>query len=402
MNDARLNRQKFVVLGVWGALLILVSARLFFYKPLTLPKNTYLAVEATVSEIRQGESGQVIKIADVTVFADSYPQFRPGDRLIVEGKVDAEGRIFNAHVNLLGHRDSFSGYVWELRQKIAGRIEALLPAREATLVVGTVLGVDKIGREFRDELIKTGTIHVVVVSGANLTLVAGSFMAFSKYLGRRLALVMAIAAAVMYAALTGFEPPVVRALIMVVVSAVALFFGRASTAVLSLFAAAMAIVFVWPGSLSSVSFQLTFAATLGIVTVGEKLKRKLRIPVLGENTAVCVGAFVFTAPVILYHFGSVSLVSPLVNILVSEAVLPVMVLGFLLAFAVLVFMPLASALSTIVFVPARYFSAVVGFFAQFNVGYVWGLGGNLLLIITLAVFVCGLFFIWARPGRRRE
>lgn len=388
--------QRFVLAFVWGLLLILVSVRLFLYQPLTIPKNSEVKIEALVKRVTAGESSQRIEVADIVVFAPLFPTIKVGDRLIIEGRVDVDGRMLKPNVEIIGHEGGVSSYLWDFRQLVVGRIESMLPPGEATLVVGTVLGVDKIGRDFRNDLVKTGTIHVVVVSGQNLAIVAGIFLAFVKYLGRRVAMVLAIAACLFYAFLTGFEAPVVRALLMVVATTLALFFGRATSAIISLFLAALVIIFIWPESTSSISFQLTFAATLGIVTLGAKLQKVLKFPILGEVTAVCVGAFLFTAPVILYHFGRISLLSPLVNILVSEAVFPIMTLGFVVSILSLIFMPAAKLVSYLVFVPAHYFVEVVGFFSRFDAATVEGYSGNLLILVLFAIFASGLFLIWRK------
>lgn len=388
--------QKFVLLFVWGILLILVSVRLFFYEPLTIPKNSDVKLEVLVDEVTASEGSQRIEVADIVVFAPLYPTIGVGDRLIVAGKVDHEGKMFNADIELIGHEKSISSYLWVFRQEVVSRVESLLPPREATLVAGTVLGVDKIGRDFRDELIQTGTIHVVVVSGQNLAIVAGIFLALVKYLGRRVAMVLAIGACLLYALLTGFEAPVVRALLMVVATTLALFFGRATSALISLFVAAVVIIIVWPDSITSISFQLTFAATLGIVTLGARLQKVLKVPVIGEITAVSVSAFLFTAPVILYHFGRISLLSPLVNVLVSEAVFPIMILGFVVSILSLIFMPAAQLFAYLVFVPAHYFVEVVGFFSRFDAATVEGYSGNLLILALFAIFASGLFLIWRK------
>ncbi len=393
------NRQKFALFFVWGTLLVLAAARLYFYKPVVLPRNSFLELETKVVQVYPMESSQRILVGDIVVFAPAYPKIRPGDVIKIRGKVDGEGRMSDPQIEITGHKASFSTWLWDLRQKIVDRVETLLPPREVTLVAGTVLGVDRISRDFRADLVKTGTIHVVVVSGQNLSIVAGVFLALVKYLGRRNAMVLAILACVFYAFLTGFEAPVVRALLMVFVSTVALFFGRAPTAIYSLFIACLLIIFIWPASIVSISFQLTFAATLGIMTLGAYMQRVLKIPVIGEVTAVCVGAFAATAPVVLFHFGSISLLSPLVNILVSEAVFPVMILGFLISLFALVYMPAAQLLAYAVFVPAHYFVEVVGFFAGFDRFTLRGFGANPIYFLLFVVFVLGLFFIWRNNGK---
>ena len=380
-------------------LIIVAVIRVWLDKPTTLPKNQPLKFEATVKrEPRIYDFSQAIYVADSRVYVELYPRYRVGDRLLINGTFDEQGRMFDPEVEKIGERSSLSRWRSDLRDRISKNVGALLPAREATLVVGTVLGVDTISQEFRQQLIKTGTIHVVVVSGQNLMIVAGIFLALTKYLGRRQSMILAILAMFAYAFLTGFEPPVVRASIMVLVSTLAIFLGREASVAWSLLIAALLIVLVWPQALFEVSFQLTFAATLGIVTLGRIMDsiagpvtsfpparapplsggRAVGIPSTGATrffdstklflrvAAIPLSAYLFTAPVILFYFSRVSPIAPLANILVVEAVFPIMVLGFLIALASLIFMPLAQVLAYLAYIPALYFSEIVGILAKIN------------------------------------
>ena len=367
---SRLQFFLFIVLLVFS-----VFFRVWLEKPTTLPKNQPLKFEGTIKrEPRIYDFSQVIYIADSRVYVDLYPRYRVGDRLLIEGTFDGQGRMFDSSVEKIGERSGLLRFRSELRDKISKNVSALLPSREATLVVGTVLGVDTIGKQFRDELIKTGTIHVVVVSGQNLMIVAGIFLALARYVGRRQSMILAILAVFVYAFLTGFEPPVIRASIMVLVSTLAIFLGREASVVWTLLIAALAIILIWPQALFEVSFQLTFAATLGIVTLGRKISDQAHLR--GESlthlgggsllrtASIPVSAYLFTAPIILFYFSRVSPLSPIANILVAEAVFPIMVLGFLIAFASLVFMPLAQVLAYFAYVPALYFSEIVRLMAK--------------------------------------
>src|SRR3989338_5911545 len=186
------------------------AVRVVLYKEPVLPKNQPIKFEASIGrEPRIYDTYQVIYLADSRVYVDLYPRYRVGDRVFVEGEFDKDGRMFKGKVIKIGEFASLSAARSKFREKISQNISELLPAREATLLTGTVLGVDTISRQFRDELIKTGTIHVVV------------------------------------------------------------FLGREADVLWSLVIAAILIVLIWPQALFEISFQLTFAATLGIVTVGK-------------------------------------------------------------------------------------------------------------------------------------
>src|SRR3989344_2450309 len=296
-----------------------------------LPKNQPIKLVATIKKEPRISGGfQVLEIGDSKVYVDLYPRFRVGDRVLLSGEADSEGRIFRSQVEIIGHQESIPSFFSSLRLKISQNIASYLPSREATIVSGTVLGVDTIERNFRDELVKTGTIHVVVVSGQNLMIVAGVFLSLLRYIGRRKSLALACLAVITYAFLTGFEPPIVRASIMVILASVAIYFGRQMMPVWSLVLAALLILFVWPQAGFEVSFQLTFAATLGIMTLGQKFanlwpKSEARISkseintnvqnsksktvldlnhsnLLIQNAAIATSAYLFTAPIILFYF----------------------------------------------------------------------------------------------------
>jgi len=408
-----------------------------------IPRNQSVKLAATVKvEPRISGGLQVLEIGDSQVYVYLYPRYKVGDRIVVEGEVDSEGRIFRPQIEVVGHQDSLSSFFSGLRLNISQNIASYLPSREATIVSGTVLGVDTIERDFRDQLVKTGTIHVVVVSGQNLMIVAGVFLALGKYFGRRRSLVLATAAVFVYAALTGFEPPVVRASLMVLASTLAIFFGRQTFPVWQLIMAALIILFFWPQAVFEVSFQLTFAATLGIMTLGQRLaslrfKSEARIPksetntnvqnsksktvlnlnhsnfnivsnfelrisdLLIQNAAIATSAYIFTAPIILFYFGRISPLAPLANILIAEAVFPIMILGFLVSVISLIFSPLAQLISYVAYVPAFYFVKVVEVFAKIPVEQISFGKGNFAAILIFYILIFILLFVWTQKPKSR-
>ena len=391
-----------------------VALRITWLRPETkLPRNQPITFIATVkTQPKISGLSQVIKVADARVYTDLFPTYRVGDRLRIEGEVEENGNIFRPKVEVVGRVPSAWYRVAGIREKISNNIKQLLPAREATLVVGAVLGVDDIERDFRDQLIKTGTIHVVVVSGQNLAIVAGLFLSLAKFIGRRQSMILAVVAAFGYALLTGFEPPVVRASLMVIFSSIAIYYGREKMAIWNLIIAALVIVFFSPQAIFEISFQLTFAATLGIVTLGQRLSniskkfesrisksetntnlrsflsekqnsKSKKVSNLGhldfdivsslvlrisdlliKNAAIATSAYIFTAPIIFLNFGTVSFIAPFVNVLVAELVFPIMILGFLTAGVSLIFMPLAQIFAYFAFVPAFIFVSLVSVFSN--------------------------------------
>lgn len=369
----------------------------------TLPKNRDLKFEATIArDVETRDESQIIKVGNLRIWTPLYPEYAVGDRVIIEGYADQNGNIFKPKVEKIGTATVNFSYVSKVRSKIASTVSGILPQKEAALVLGTVLGLNSMPDDFKQELIKTGTIHVVVVSGQNLMILAGVVMAFTRYLGRRQSLALSLFAVLGYSLIAGFEPPVIRASLLVLASVVGIYFGREVNAIWSLFLAGVLILFVWPQAVFEISFQLTFAASLGIITLGQKLSKVFsRVPIVGENGSVAISAFLFTLPIIIYHFGRVSLLSPLVNVLVAEAVLPIMVLGFAISAASLIFTPIASVLSLLIYPVAFFFVQVVHFFAKVPVGQVSGGQENILLVVGLYAVLIGAYFL-LRPETKKN
>jgi competence protein ComEC len=435
---------KFYLFGIFLILALTLRLALFSFSPaVKIPKGP-VVFEAVLKQTPQlNGRGQVLSFANVKVYTDFETQYEVGERLKVEGAVDEKGRMYQPRVSKVSRVSGVSSAVASLRSRIADNISRLLPKKEAILVQGTILGVDNIDYGFRQELINTGTIHVVVVSGQNMAIAAGIFLAFAKYLGRRLAVVLALIGVLCYATLAGFQPPVIRAAIMVSAATIATLFGREIWPMWSLLLAAYAIVFINPASITEISFQLTFAATLGIMTLGRlfakmagpvsfflpanarpKLKTsgnqkdngELRVggnpsktathaffQAVGASAAVAVSAYLFTAPLIIFYFGRISLLAPLVNILVIEAVTPIMIIGFALALVSLVWMPAAQIVAILIFVPAFYFVKVVEIFSAIPYGQAEFGQGNILLLIVLYALVSALtIFIFRHSGERSD
>ena len=338
-----------------------------------LDLNGEIAFETVLSESsRRTDTGSVIRIGEIRVYTDNIAKYSAGDKLRISGEIDEKGRVFDPEIVKVSDGSGISSTLEKFRADLSERVRMLLPRDEASLVSGMVLGVDEISPSFKENLIETGTIHTVVVSGQNLSIVAGFVLAaFAKPFGRRLATLLSIIAVIFYAVLTGFEPPVVRATVMVIIAAVALYLGREIIAVWGLFLTAFFILMLWPQALFEISFQLTFAATFGILTLGSYLTKRFQrsnrlsgffkgfIDLFISNSAIAIAAYLFTLPLIFYHFGRISLIGPFVNVLVAEVVGLLMVIGFVVVFLSLVFMPLAQIAAYIAYIPALYFVKVV-------------------------------------------
>lgn len=226
----------------------------------------------------------------------------------------------------------------ELRERAEAGLGRGMPAREAALARGFVLGMDEdVDPRTAEDFKRAGLSHLLAVSGQNVTLLALLAMALLGALGlplrERLLWVLALIAA--YVPLAGSGPTIQRAAVMGALGVLATLAGRRSTRLHALALAALVTLAVDPRVGSDVGWQLSFAAVLGILLLASPLREALaarlgRGPLrvaLAEGLAVTVAATLATAPLIGFHFGELSTTSLLANVLALPAVAPAMWLG---------------------------------------------------------------------------
>jgi competence protein ComEC len=205
-----------------------------------------------------------------------------------------------------------------------------IPDREAQLGAGMLLGVtDGVDKQTMQNFRTDGLTHVVAVSGSNLSLILTALSMFGlTMLARRWRVVVTVLVAAGFTIFTGGEPSMIRAAFMAFLAVLVASCGRRPGGTNTLCAAVL-LMLVWDPTLlwESIGFQLSAAATFGLVAFSEPLTVLLqrgRVPgavLLGAT----LGATLTTMPIILLTFQQVSLVGPLANLLVVPLVPFIMV-----------------------------------------------------------------------------
>lgn len=267
------------------------------------------------------------------------------------------------------------------RRHAHATVQRLFPEPEASLLAGILLGLERgipprVRRAFDD----TGTSHIIAISGFNITILASVFISLlGRWLGARRGSAAAFAAIGLYTLLVGADAAVVRAAIMGGLALAAQRLGRQADALASLGAAALAMTAVNPAVLWDVGFQLSFAATLGLVLYAPPLQARFvdlasrRLPrASAERLAGPVGEFLLftlaaqatTLPLTAYYFRRLPLVSPLANVVILPLQPPTMVLGGLATLVGTLSLPLARPLAWLAWpFPALTIRAVEAFAA---------------------------------------
>lgn len=307
--------------------------------------------------------------------------------------------------------------LYRAQKGIYQRVYRLFPDPEASLAAGILVGKDKgMTASLTQAFTDTGTSHIIAISGFNIAIVAGLFVGlFSRLLGKTWGGLLAIAAIAAYTLLVGADASVVRAAIMGSLSILAGQSGRRNFGLNTLLVVAVFMAAWNPLILQDVGFQLSFAATLGLVlfasplqeAFGAFLRRFLPlewveklIGPLSDYILLTLAAQLTTLPVIVYHFQRISLVSFLINPLILPAQPPVMIFAGLAALLSRLYFPLGQALAWFTLPFLAYTIRMVETFASLPHG-VFSLDlGEMAGLLTLTYYTLLIGFTLASETTR--
>jgi competence protein ComEC len=292
-----------------------------------------------------------------------------GDRLLLEGSLGSTvskgspvyssylarrtitTRMAYPQIKLLetGKGNPLTASIYQIRSRAWELLNTYLPAREASLLSGILLGIDwLIPRYLEDAYRATGTVHIIAISGFNITLIAWQIIhMFRRFFRPGAASVLAILAILFYTALVGADPAVVRAAVMGSLAIPAYFLGRRLIGIHSLTIAAAIMLAFNPFLLWDVGFQLSFLATLGLMVLADPLIRFLTqrisfkwgeakarnmqpllilvIPTLTAQFAVSPVLFNLDRSILLYSLPANLLILPLQPLLMTISGLGVLI-----------------------------------------------------------------------------
>ncbi|PJE51308.1 MAG: hypothetical protein COV29_00955 [Candidatus Yanofskybacteria bacterium CG10_big_fil_rev_8_21_14_0_10_36_16] len=263
--------------------------------------------------------------------------------------------------------------IFKVKKSFEGAIVRSVAEPNASYIGGILLGSrSQIPSDLEDSFAKTGTTHILAISGYNITIigavVAGFFMLFMR---RKKAFWLTVLGIIGFVVLTGAQASVVRAAIMGILILLARSAGRFYSVKNSIAFAGAVMVFVSPMVLKfDVGFQLSFMATLGLVYLVPILEPYFKkIPgkyALRETTVMTLSAQLMVLPLLIYYFKNISLVSLPANILILPLVPLNMFLGFVTGIAGMALEPLGYFVGTFAWGLSSVILGIIRLFAKLN------------------------------------
>lgn len=333
-----------------------------------------------------------------------YPEFKIGDDLKIQGVLQKPENYSDFdYVSYLAKNDIYSTFSFPLIEKTGEskgnklkiflsrakhsfekNIDIALPEPHASFLKGLLLGErESLPQELVEDFNRTGTTHIVALSGYNITLVGRFFTEVLLFLTIPfyVSFWLATAAIILFIMLTGASPSVVRAGIMGILVLVANREGRPYHMTNALALAGAAMIFQNPKILRfDAAFQLSFLATLGLVYLSPRISALLsrfKDNKIKQILVETLSAQIMVLPLLIYLFGRVSLISPITNILVLLAVPYSMATGFITGMLGFLWSPLGQASGFVTWVLLEYKIRTIELLAKLpfvsvSIG-IWGL-----------------------------
>ncbi|MFA6974102.1 MAG: ComEC/Rec2 family competence protein [Parcubacteria group bacterium] len=381
----------------------------------------YQKIVAQLATLDVPNKHQMSTGVKVLINANIYPEYAYGDKIKLNCTLEipenfaedfdyrmylAKDGIFyeckKAKIEFVAHEqgNKFYARILNIKNKFKDKINRLIPSPQAGLLSGLILGGDAgLPKDLQDNFSRTGTTHIIAVSGYNVTIVAEYLMLLGIFLGlwRKQSFWFAVLGIMLFVLMTGMTASAVRAGVMGTLLLWAMKNGRLANAQNAVVFAAGIMLFFNPLLLRyDIGFQLSFLATIGIIyiypLIESKLNRNSKIFWLWEILFLSLSAQIFVLPIILYNFQTLSLISLVANILVLPIIPLTMLLGFLMAMANFIFTPLASVLAWLTFAPLKYEVEVINFLGNLKYSALeiknfswWGMAVWYIIVITIVM-----------------
>ena len=233
-----------------------------------------------------------------------------------------------ASVTLTGQKKGIASFFSSLADRLQRPLDARFDRETASFLSAILFGrKDSMPKSAKRDFRAIGGSHLFAVSGLHVGILLGglALLLFRAGMIRWCRLLLLTVSAFLFVGLTGFSYSAVRAAFMIWFAALGDQLGGDADPVTSLFFGCFLICLVSPTAVLDIGLELSFSATLGILTVGGKMlepleKRSYLIRSIAAPVAVCLSAQLFTLPVSWLYFGEISVLSPLTSLL---SVLPV-------------------------------------------------------------------------------
>ena len=398
----------------WLLLLVFLFLGMFFFqfrgltaqnKLFSYADGKYLTITGFIAEPpKQSESSlyfpfRVDEPADGMVFVflkGDKGSLVYGSRLKIRGVLEKKSGVSNPLMPEMADQLSLSASFYEvlpgnmgnifkqwaiwISQQFNDGLLRILPEKEASLLGSILLGssVSPLSSDTKDIYRQAGLIHLLVVSGTQVSILVGICLAGTRAIALPLWLAVTITSFfnLMLVIVTGAGASIMRAAIMGEVALIGMLFERNNDVYNSLSLSALILLFFDPSALFDLGFQLSFAATWALLYLVPVLEEKMP-----QLLALSLGPILATSPIIAFNMSQLTFGAIISNLLVLPWVESLVILGLIAVLASFIFLPLGEILGGTIWLMLTLLDAVAKIIAALPGACVYIVAPSIALVI---------------------
>ena len=301
------------------------------------PETDESGTKIKLTDLKFGEEGVAVS---GSLYVSEYinEDLARGDNVVLKGKL-VEG--FGTYAGYM-YRPSIEkimkpkpgDWVLGVRNWFAERVAKLVPEPQVKLGLSYLLGMKAGLPDDLDENLRTvGLVHIVVASGAHLSILIEIARKIFGKLSRFAGLLFSVIFVVFFMAMVGWTPSIMRAGVMTILTLLTWYVGRKFAPWRIILIVAAGTLLVNPMFMINLGWLLSFASFAGIMILGPRLTKffygEKEPGFVAEVVITTLAATLMTLPIILYYYGMVSLISVVANLLILPTLPYAMGLVFL-------------------------------------------------------------------------
>ncbi|WP_017653887.1 ComEC/Rec2 family competence protein [Fortiea contorta] len=274
--------------------------------------------------------------------------------------------LLGRQINILDNERQWGW--WQVRQQIVRSQVRSLNIPAGPLVSAMVLGSKAVDLPYdiRDLFVQAGLAHALAASGFQTSLILGVVLQLTRRAKKGTQFILGLLALIIFLSLTGFQPAVLRAVIMGFAALVGLALKRKVKQLGSLLLAATLLLLFNPLWIWDLGFQFSFLATLGLIVTVPAIVQRLGWlpPAIASLIAVPLAATIWTLPVQLFVFGVVPSYSLLLNIISTPLISVISIGGIISALIAVIWIEAGSFIAGLLYYPTDWLIKLVELFSK--------------------------------------
>jgi competence protein ComEC len=286
---------------------------------------------------------------------------------------------------------------WQLRQRIIRSQRHFLGSPQGELLSSMVLGgkVVDLAYELRDQFTGVGLAHIFAASGFQVSLLLGLVLKLSQRYSAKTRFILGLTVLFGYLCLTGVQASIARSTVMGIGALIGLLSDRKVDSLGLLLLAAILLLIISPFWIWDLGFQLSFLATIGLIITVPSLAIRLDWlpPTIADLIAIPIAAFIWTTPLLMYVFQTITLVSIPANVVTAPLVTIVSLIGIVSATCSLILPILGSAIAWVAYYPIELLIRSIELFTQIPLG---NLAIGQISLITVFILYGLFILVWLR------